>query len=51
MYVSKENIIIKPPLSSYSSILFVAEAVFIPEQITVFMFGALLEISDTYRTS
>ena len=38
------------PLSFYSNILFVIEAVFISEQVTECRFGALLDISDTFSS-
>ena len=41
---------LQQPLSFYSSLLFVIEAVFISEQITECMFGALLEISGTFSS-
>ena len=41
---------LKLPLSFYSSILFVIEAVFISEQVTEWRFGALLETSDAFSS-
>ena len=39
------------PLSLRSSIIFVPEAIFIPEQITKYRFQAFLEISDKFRSN
>ena len=41
---------LKLPLFFYSSLLFVIEAVFVSKQITECRFGALLEITDTFRS-
>ena len=38
------------PLAFFIKIMFVIEAVFIPEQITEYRFGVLSEITDKFNT-
>ena len=48
--IFRENLNLQVPLTFYSNIRFLIETMFISEQITENMFGALLEISDKFIT-